>query len=375
MTGMPWGGSEVLWSRVAHRMRADAHQVCVSFRRWDPEAKALESLRRAGASVSTRPVPHPPSWFNSLNPARWPKTDAQHIQRWLAKEQPDLALVTLGYHLNTVSPAAELMRRQIPYAINVQCASPDYLDSYFLDAFRAAYAGAARVYFVSQENLERVETMLAMRIETAKIIDNPFNVSWDAQPAWPTDRDGFRLACVGRLHFPSKGQDLLIDVLRQDKWRQRNLSLHLYGESQGFLRQTEDLIARHGLQDQIHYEGFSEQIENLWANHHGLVLPSRFEGAALAVVEALLCNRVCVTTAVGRNRELIRDGETGFIAPAATAELIDHALEAAWQKRDRWQEIGQLAGQHIRQRYHEDPVAVLYSDLMALAAEQGVGSS
>lgn len=352
-------------------MRDDAHQVCVSFRHWDPEAQALAALRQAGVSVTTRPVPSPPSWYGSILPARRPKTDAQRIKRWLSKEQPDIALVTLGYHLNSVAPAAELMRRQIPYAINVQCASPDYLDSCFLDSFRAAYAGAARVYFVSQENLDRVETMLAMRIETAKIIDNPFNVSWNAQPPWPSDRDGFRLACVGRLHFPSKGQDLLIDVLRQDKWRQRNLSLHLYGESQGYLRQIEDLIARHGLQDQIHYEGFAEQIENLWANHHGLVLPSRFEGAALAVVEALLCNRVCITTAVGRNRELIRDGETGFIAPAATAELFDHALEAAWRKRDRWEDIGQLAGQHIRQRYREDPVAVLYNDLMTLATELG----
>lgn len=192
-------------------------------------------------------------------------------------------------------PSSDLRRREIPYAINVQCANADFLDSVFLDEFRDAYTGAARVYFVSDDNLKRVEVNLAMALDNAQVIGNPFNVSFDASPQWPDETDGYRLACVARIHFPSKGQDLIIDVMRQDKWRDRNLTVHLYGQSHGNLRQAEDLIAKYGLQEKIYIEGYAQDIEELWSRHHGLLLPSRCEGAALAILEALLCRRVCIT--------------------------------------------------------------------------------
>ena len=56
----------------------------------------------------------------------------------------------------------------------------------------------------------------------------------------------------------------------------------------------------------------------IWAEHHALVLPSRFEGMPLVVVEAMLCGRPCIVTDVGGNAELIRDGINGFLAKAPT---------------------------------------------------------
>jgi glycosyltransferase involved in cell wall biosynthesis len=70
----------------------------------------------------------------------------------------------------------------------------------------------------------------------------------------------------------------------------------------------------------------------------------------------MLCGRVVIVTDTGRNRELIDDSRSGFIAKASTAELLDEALERAWEQRARWREIGCLAGQHIRQRFSTDPV-------------------
>ncbi|WP_372723826.1 glycosyltransferase [Novipirellula sp.] len=368
MTGMPWGGSEVLWSRVAHRLLDNDIQVTVNYRWWEDTPRELDRLRSAGATVWPRRDPTWRSWPYRLKSPLNLEKETDHLRRWLAREQPDFVLVILGYHLNAVTPAAELIRRQIPYAINVQAASTESLDDIYLDEFQTAYTNAEKVFFVSQENLDRAETTLAIELDQAEIIDNPFNVDWHANPAWPAADDGFRLACVGRIHFTSKGQDLLIDVLKQDKWRDRNLSIRLFGDSQGNRTQMERLIERYGLQTQIQLAGYSENIEDVWANHHGLILPSRFEGAALAIVETMLCNRVCITTDVGRNRELIDDGETGFIAPAATADLLDTALETAWQRRDDWQAMGELAGTRIRQRYSEDPIADFYDKITDLAS-------
>ena len=90
------------------------------------------------------------------------------------------------------------------------------------------------------------------------------------------------------------------------------------------------------------------------------------EGAPLVVIEAMLCNRVSITTNIGRNEELIDDNETGFIAEGATINLVDDALERAWQKRDQWEAMGRLAGQHIRERYPADPVQEFADRIKAL---------
>jgi len=371
MTGVPWGGSEVLWSRVAHRLLENGIDVTVNYRWWLDEPSELKQLRTAGATVWPRRDPTWRSWLYRLKPPFDLENETKHLKRWIAHEQPDGVMVTLGSHLDAVRPAAELIRRGIPYGINVQSVSSHALDDLYLDEYREAYSSARKVYFVSQDNLDQTETNLAMRLENAVIIDNPFNVCWNARPDWPTENDGWRLACVARIHFTSKGQDILINLLKQDKWRERNLSIRLFGIAHGNMRQTTELIERYGLRSKLQIAGYTDNIEGVWANHHGLVLPSRFEGAALAVVEALLCYRICITTDVGRNRELIDDGETGFIAPAATIELFDRTLEAAWQKRHQWQTMGQLAGARVRQRYGEDPVAAFQHEIVQLATTDG----
>ena len=51
----------------------------------------------------------------------------------------------------------------------------------------------------------------------------------------------------------------------------------------------------------------------------------------LALVEAMLCGRTAVVTDVGGNAEWIEDGETGFVAEAATAKSFGAALkERGW---------------------------------------------
>jgi glycosyltransferase involved in cell wall biosynthesis len=243
-----------------------------------------------------------------------------------------------------------------------------WIDPRSLDDFRNAYIHAERCYFVSEENREIVEANLALELPRAEVVDNPFTVSTDAAPAWPAS-DVFRLACVARINFAAKGQDLIARVLRLPKWRERSLHVALWGSDNGNLEQLRQTIQRYGLQSQLSYAGVSNDIEQLWAEHHGLLLPSRAEGNALSLIETMLCGRMAITTNVGRASELIDDNESGFIAPAATVELLDDALERAWQKRHEWQAIGQRAATAIRSRHSLQP-AVDFADRILGVASQ-----
>jgi hypothetical protein len=81
----------------------------------------------------------------------------------------------------------------------------------------------------------------------------------------------------------------------------------------------------------------------------------------------MLCGRIPITTDIGRNRELIDDNLTGFVARGATIELLDEVLERAWAMRDQWKAMGQLAGQQIRQRYPADPIREFADKISRLA--------
>ncbi len=367
MSGIPWGGSEALWWNSALSLQRAGHEVAVNYKWWPYKPKQLAELEERGGSVFYRDQPK--SFLESRT------QNIKHLfgggkrkKSWLETERPDAVMVTLGYHPDQVPVADECIRLGIPYAVNIQCASNFFfIHSDRLDDYRRWYKHAAKVLFVSQENAEKLQNNIAMEIPNAEIVANPFNVDYHADPAWPPTSPNFKIACVGRFHFQSKGQDMIVDVMKQQKWKDRNLQITFYGHDQGNKRQLEDLIVMHGLENQLKFGGFVERVEEIWADNHALILPSRYEGAPLVVIEAMLCNRLCITTDIGRNRELLDQGKSGFVAEGPTVGLIDRVLEQAWAQREQWREMGRLAGTHIRQRYPSDPILEFANQVISLA--------
>lgn len=364
MGGVPWGGSEELWYRAARRLQDEGHDILINYKWWPEQARQLNELEAAGADLWLR-TQRPSFWqrkvseFKKLAFSRngQPVQKQNRVDLWVREKRPNAVLVTLGYHPDQIHVADVCIRNEIPYAINVQAASSfTFIGGEKCPDFRRWYQGAQKVFFVSKENQDKIESNLAIQLDNAEIVDNPFNVDFNAQVAYPSTEETFRLACVGRIHFQSKGQDLLVDVLKQPKWRERNLQVSIFGKDQGQRFQLEELIKLHGLEKQLVVEGFVDGVEEIWKTHHGLLLPSRYEGAALVIIEAMLCNRLCVATDTGRNRELMDDNQSGFIAASPTVDSLDEAMERAWQARNQWKEMGVLAGKTIRERYSSDPV-------------------
>lgn len=367
MSGVPWGGSEELWWRTARRMQAAGHEVCVNFKWWPEPAKQLQMLEADGGKIWYRDSPTS-FWQRQLHRFSGLLGSANgRAALWSDAVKPDAVLITLGYHPDRIPVVEEFIARKIPYAINIQAASNFFfIHSDCLPQYRRWYEHAARVYFVSEENQNKMETNLAMKLQNAEIVDNPFNVDPATVVDWPLSEDVFRVACVGRVHFQSKGQDLVIDALRRNFWRDQPIEIQFYGKDQGNAQQLNDLIQLYGLEDQVRFAGFEDDVSEIWRNHHALLLPSRYEGAALVVVEAMLSNRIVIATDTGRNSELVDHGKTGFIAAGATVDLLDQALREAWQVRSTWREMGRLAGKTIRERYSVDPVQDFADKLLNL---------
>jgi len=106
----------------------------------------------------------------------------------------------------------------------------------------------------------------------------------------------------------------------------------------------------------VHFRGHVNDVRAIWEQNHLLVLPSRWEGLPLSLVEAMWCARPTVVTDVGGNAELCVDNETGFLAPAATVSSFSNALERAWERRQDWLHMGQAARARAEKQIPKDPV-------------------
>jgi glycosyltransferase involved in cell wall biosynthesis len=158
---------------------------------------------------------------------------------------------------------------------------------------------------------------------------------------------------------------LLLHALSDPRWKSRPLHVRFFGRGSYELN-LRRLAERLHLTN-IEFTGYVHDIDALWADHHALILPSRYEGLPLALVEAMWCGRTAIVTDVDGNSEMIEDGVQGFLAPAATAGFVEEALERAWQARERWQEMGIAARESVRSVIPRDPIATFATELLRVA--------
>ena len=356
-TAVPWGGSEELWYQSALRMVKAGYDVAASVEGWEPAVAQIEALAQAGATIHYR-------WYNKTiyHLLRFKLSQGRVYQQWLDRFRPDLAVISQASNIDGVEWMEACMARNIPFVTIAQAAAANYWPSDDI-ALRlaAAFQQSVGSFFVSQRNVDLTMTQIAADIPRAKVVRNPFNVSYDASPAWPLPIEPLKLACVGRLEPTSKGQDILFEVLCDQKWRDRPLQVTLYGKGH-----RQDSLARLKSRwklENVDFGSYVSDIEAVWETHHGLILPSRYEGLPLAVVEAMMCARPCIVTDVAGNRELVEDNVNGFIAAAPKAEFLDEALERAWQRRSRWYEMGQAAAKKVRACVPRDPIGAFVGQL------------
>jgi glycosyltransferase involved in cell wall biosynthesis len=371
MEACSWGASEELWSQAALALQQRGHLVCVNYKYWPTCPRRLEDLQRCGGQVFWRRRPRGlQKTFRSI--AKRFRSADPHGQ-WLDQCSPDFVVINSSAHVADIAVAHACLQRGLPYVVLVHGASTaHWIDDAQLDSFREAFTGARMCYFVSHRSQEVVETNLALRLPKARIVNNPLQVRTGVALPWPSTRSGWRLACVARLDFASKGQDLILRVLSSDRWKRRPLRVCFWGEPQQHERQFLDLSRSCGVRGQVELCGFTQDVEGLWREHHGLLLPSRYEAMPVSVCEAMMCGRVPIVTDVGGNAELVEDERTGFMAAAPTAPLVDDAMERAWARREQWPEMGRRAAEQLAARYADDPVEQFVHEIEAVAAGDAV---
>lgn len=356
-----WGGSEELWAACAE---AGIHknEVVISALDTGELAPKIKQLLEDGAKLDLR------IGAISAELPLWKRLYKRGLRIYrktlgnpfapLFKYRPDIVLyVGSAYSIADDYKLIGLVRRAgTRFFINVQLNSEGYpgeLTERRRRLVDQAYSTAKAIFFVSRRNKEVAEKTIGSRLRRTSIIRNPVNLESIGYLPMPTG-EVVQFAMVGNLRIVHKGQDIALEALSTVKWRERDWRLNIYGsgEDEQRLKELADFL---GLKNKICFHGLVTNIRDIWRVNQVLVMPSRMEGMALAMVEAMLCGRPCIATDVGGATEWIEDGDSGFIAAEPTADSIGRTLDRAWQVKDQWKEIGIRA--HRRAMALYDPVA------------------
>jgi glycosyltransferase involved in cell wall biosynthesis len=366
MTGGPWGGSEELWSQAALRLRKEGHPVSAFMPGWPQPSPKFLALGKEGIQLRTQPRHAPANiraWHRLMEFLGQPSAE----QVWLQRQKPDLTIISQGGNCDGLSWMEFCRDAQIPFLAVVQCNAEQWWPSDGLAGrMAAAYRTAYRVACVSRGNLELLERQIGESLPNAMIVRNPYNVPVDQPPDWPVENGVWKMACVARLDPDAKGQDLLFQVLSQSPWKERPVELNLYGggRCEDSLRRLAESLHLH----RVHFHGHVNEVKTIWEQNHLLVLPSRYEGLPIALVEAMWCGRPTIVTDVAGNAEICVDGETGFVAAAPAVGLLAETLERAWNNRHDWQRMGLAARARAEKLIPKDPVGEFCRLLQGIAA-------
>lgn len=161
--------------------------------------------------------------------------------------------------------------------------------------------------------------------------------------------DALLLGSVGRMHR-SKDFGNLLTAMVQVRKRIPAVWLLLVGD--GELRgELESRAQTLGLSSVVTFTGIRDDVPDILAALDIFVLPSRWEGLPLVVLEAMAAGLPVVATAVGGTPEVVVDGVTGLLVPPRDPAALAQAITRLLRNPDLRRKMGRAGRERVTEHF------------------------
>lgn len=297
------------------------------------------------------------------------------LGRMLREEKPDIL------HLHLPNPSAiwvllSRRARRTPWVIHWQSDVVPSRHSLGLRLFYRLYrpverrllARAARVIATSPPYLQSSEP-LAPFLEKCRVVPlGLMPLQALEEVLTPTGEGSLRVLAVGRLTY-YKGFDYLVRAVADIP----GVELHLVGTGDQDVR-LRRLARDSGAAERIYLHGHLNDAELAaqYASCNCLCLPSieRTEAFGLVLLEAMSLGRATVATRIAGSGMgwVVREGETGLLAPPADAEGLAGCLRRLQENRDLRQRLGDNGRERFYRFFHinrsAEGVSAIYDEVL-----------
>jgi glycosyltransferase involved in cell wall biosynthesis len=361
-TSMGMGGADSQLLSAAHGMRSRGHEVpIVSLTQLGP--MGLEA-QRAGIPTESlemrRGVPDPRGLVRLV----------RLVRAW----RPDV----LHSHMVHANLMARVLRLITPVPVMVSTIHNIYEGGRLrMAAYRLTNALVDHVTIVSQAAADRfvrerivpesLLTVIPNGVDTEQFRRIPREVGHSLRHSLGLEGEFVWLA-VGRFEIAKDYPNMLRGFARvRERFPQAVLLLVGRGSLQS---ETERLAQSLGLGNGVRFLGVRDDVVQVMSAADGYVMSSAWEGMPMVLLEAAAAGLPIVTTRVGGNHEVVRDGESGFVVPPRDHEALGRAmLQLMELSETQRRSMGDRGREVIRAHYGLNRVVErweeLYRDVLA----------
>lgn len=177
------------------------------------------------------------------------------------------------------------------------------------------------------------------------------------------------IGVVGRLHAQKGHADLLLALAALAPQVRRELSCLIIGtgDLEHSLRAR---VLELGLEDCVVFTGMRTDVPRLVAALDLFVMPSRWEGLPIALLEAMATSRAVLCTRVGGIPDVVVDGINGMLVEPGEVEALRAGIESLLADPSRAAEMGRRARVTVVDRFDITRTAAAYNELHCEALGQ-----
>lgn len=178
---------------------------------------------------------------------------------------------------------------------------------------------------INKEDYERAKTFYAKKVEyipgVGIDVEKIKNIKIDKEQKRKElglSKDSIVLLSVGELN-KNKNHSIVIKALA----KLNNPNIHYLICGQGNLKEyLEKLIKKLKLENNVKLLGFRKDIYEIYKISDIFVFPSKREGLSVALMEAMVCELPIICSDIRGNRDLIKNGNNGFLADNSVENYI-----------------------------------------------------
>lgn len=352
MNSTAWGGSEEIWYKSALHLAGRNQNVGVCCFNWKGKEEKLHQLQNAGCKLYLLPG-------KSETKSLWGKYKVNEALYSIPFSDYKKAIVNQGGWKDVAhGPFKKLYKKLPPYILIFHNYDPlEKLHGKkkkslhnWVEKAEKNIGDAGRIFSV-------IKNTCNLDIPRNHVLFNPVTIQLPGSqtPFTSPAENRLELTVLAELDIKRKAQDVLIQTLSAEKWKNRNFKLNIYGTGKD-KQILEKLVTDTGLSSKVFLNGFTKEVKKVLTDSHVLLQLTHIDAMPISVTEGLAMSRAVVASDVGDMPLWINEGVNGWIAGKVCVEEIDRVLENVWQNRGRLEEMGKESYRIFRQKYPGHPV-------------------
>ena len=194
-------------------------------------------------------------------------------------------------------------------------------------------------------------------LDDVAVIPDPLPYHTDVQSSLLAKK----IISIGRYVY-EKGNDLLLEAWSKVEKQRTDWSLDIYG--MGNREPYERQMAQLGIDPQrCHLHGFLKDVNNEYLSSSIFVLPSRFEGFGLVMIEAMASGLPVLSFDCENGpRSIIADGVNGFLVPPFNVDMLSEKMMLLMDDVDLRKDFG-LNAYKASLKYNMDHIGLQWKQL------------